>query len=75
MKWITTDILPPMEDLDSYLISGEVIVYVVGRGVRFGYVTTRKDGSSPRWHAVGYLGDFKITHWMPLPSKPDEERE
>lgn len=41
-------------------------------GVAFGYAyIDHKGRSEPR--AEGYMGDFKITRWMPLPLPPKGE--
>lgn len=49
-----------------------ILVYVndpLGKGVHFGCVYRYPDGTFyPR--AQGLHGDWKITHWMPLPEPP-----
>jgi len=43
-------------------------------GIAFGKVYVYEDGTR-EGQAEGFSGDWKITHWMPLPSPPGELAE
>lgn len=40
--------------------------------VSFGYVYESRRTGKKNAQAHGHTGDFLITHWMPLPSSPDD---
>ena len=68
-EWQPIETAPVSEVEDDWI---RVLVWVSdggwdGKGtVAFGY----KLPKSGRMRADGYLGDFNITHWMPLPEPP-----
>lgn len=70
--WISVVEIPPMVgeiDDSGRECSGPLLVYVADRGViAFGECRMLRNG--PKFKASGFLGDFKITHWMPLPDPP-----
>jgi hypothetical protein len=49
-----------------------VLVYGPQVGIQRGYVIDYGDGTQHR-AAEGFHGDWKITHWMPLPDPPTPE--
>jgi hypothetical protein len=71
-EWRTVDDLPPMlGELDETgrESSGPLLVYVADRDeIVFGECRMMSVG--PRFKARGFTGDWKITHWMPLPPPP-----
>lgn len=70
MKWRPTTKMPPLShDPDcDWEESGRLLVHVLGHGIVFGGVRVRPH--SIRWYAEGFLGNYVITHWVPLPKPP-----
>lgn len=72
-EWKTTGEIPAMHDDDGMLVSGPLLVYMADKGtIAFG--ECRQRSGKPYFRASGYLGDWNITHWMPLPPPPNKER-
>lgn len=73
--WRTTDDIPPMSgeiDDSGRECSGPLLVYVADKGViAFGECRMLRAG--PKFKASGFLGNFNITHWMPLPEPPEKK--
>lgn len=74
MKW------QPIETAPADTADGEppeILVWVANGGVRkegavaFGRVYIGERTHERRPQASGYSGDWKITHWMPLPEPPE----
>lgn len=70
--WKTTVEIPPMTDPDNdgHVVSEPLLVYVACKGV-IAFGECRMYLSGPRFRASGFMGDFNITHWMPLPKAPN----
>jgi len=65
-EWQPIETAPKTADL----IHGPPRVLVFGDcGIAFGKVWHYEDGDI-KGYAEGYNGEWKITHWMPLPESP-----
>ena len=76
-EWISVeDYLPAMameEDGDPVEVSNKLLVVVDGR-VCFGSCYRGVKTGRTKFQAEGHLGDFTVTHWMPLPNPPSPKQ-
>jgi hypothetical protein len=71
-EWKPVSEIPPMDgDMDDRgrECSGPLLVFVADKGV-IAFGECRMLRSGPKFKASGYMGDWNITHWMPLPPPP-----
>lgn len=72
MNWQPIEVAPEADFTVTHPLECLVWSREIG-GVRYGRVWRYKDGAA-FGQANGYGGDWRITHWMPLPEPPAGER-
>lgn len=72
-EWQQIDTAPFADFMATYPLDCLVWCPEIG-GVRVGRVWRYPDGQ-PMGQANGYGGEWKITHWMPMPEPPTGGRD
>lgn len=69
MNWLPIESAPTVDPGDTSAEIPTVLVWGEGIGIHMGRAWRYPDGEI-RATAHGFYGDWKFTHWMPLPEPP-----
>ena len=72
LVWTSTDTLPPDDMFQPEYDGGPPmarLLLVIEGCLQMGRCI-KLSGGTIRWQADGFLGDWKITDWMPMPKVP-----
>ncbi len=74
LVWTSTDTLPPDDmfhrDYDEEPLESRVLVAVEGYPEPYKGRCLKNHSGTIKWQADGFMGDFNIKYWMPLPKVP-----